>query len=219
MRKRLIFSSFIIILLTTFVNQDLIKKDSKLNIKKIYIENSKILTDFEIKNKLDFLYGKNILLLKSKTIEEALTDLEFIDSFQLKKKYPDEIKIKVFEKIPIAVLQNKRNKFYYTDKDDLVPYILIEKYKNLPVIFGNENNFKVFYSDLVNINFPIKIIKTFYLFESKRWDLVTQKNQIIKLPSKNYIDSLKNFISLKNSDNFDKYKLFDYRISGQLILK
>ena len=87
------------------------------------------------------------------------------------------------------------------------------------IIFGDEKNFKVFYSDLENINFPIKIIKTYYLFESKRWDLVTQKNQTIKLPSKNYIDSLKNFISLKNSDNFDKYKLFDYRISGQLILK
>ena len=162
MKRRLIFSSFIIILLTTFVNQDLIKKDSKLNIKRIYVENNKILSDFEIKNKLAFLYGKNILLIQSKTIEEALSDLKFIDSFQVKKKYPDEIKIKVFEKIPIAVLQNKREKFYYTDKDDLVPYILIEKYKNLPIIFGDENNFKVFYSDLENINFPIKIIKTFY---------------------------------------------------------
>jgi len=79
MRKRLIFASFIIILFTTFVNQDQIKKDSKLNIKRIYVENSKILSDFEIKNKLAFLYGKNILLLQSKTIEEALSDLKFID--------------------------------------------------------------------------------------------------------------------------------------------
>ena len=33
----------------------------------------------------------------------------------------------------------KKEQIYYTDKDDLVPYILIENIKNLPVIFYNEN--------------------------------------------------------------------------------
>ena len=62
-------------------------------------------------------------------------------------------------------------------------------------------------------------IKKFYLFESKRWDIITLENQIIKLPIKNYDLSLKNFIKLKNQTNFRKYKTFDYRINDQLILK
>ena len=56
-------------------------------------------------------------------------------------------------------------------------------------------------------------------FSSNRWDLEIYDEKIIKLPSKNYNKSLKNFMSLKEENNFDKYKVFDYRINNQLILK
>ena len=69
------------------------------------------------------------------------------------------------------------------------------------------------------VNFPLGEIKKFYLFESKRWDIVTKNNQIIKLPIKNYEISLQNFINFKNNINFGKYKIFDYRINNQIILK
>ena len=69
------------------------------------------------------------------------------------------------------------------------------------------------------ISFPIHLIKSFFLFESKRWDLLTKKNQTIKLPIKNYNSSLKNFLNLEGQANFEKFKIFDYRIMGQLILK
>ena len=75
------------------------------------------------------------------------------------------------------------------------------------------------YIDLKKINFPISLIKQFNFFESQRWDLLTYKNQTIKLPTKNYILSLKNFIKMESKVNFDKYLIFDYRIKDQLILK
>ena len=62
-------------------------------------------------------------------------------------------------------------------------------------------------------------IKKFYLFESKRWDILTKNNQIIKLPIKDYEISLQNFIDLKDQINFGKYQIFDYRINNQIILK
>ena len=75
------------------------------------------------------------------------------------------------------------------------------------------------YLNLKKNKFPLDDIKKFYLFETNRWDLVTKKNQTIKLPSKDYIKSLENFIFLKDQANFEKYKIFDYRINQQLILK
>ena len=72
---------------------------------------------------------------------------------------------------------------------------------------------------LKKINYPLNEIKKFYLFESKRWDIVTKENQTIKLPIKNYEISLQNFINLKDQINFRKYKTFDYRINDQIILK
>ena len=46
-----------------------------------------------------------------------------------------------------------------------------------------------------------------------------KKNQLIKLPTNDYLKSLENFLVLKDQVNFDKYRTFDYRISDQLILK
>ena len=48
---------------------------------------------------------------------------------------------------------------------------------------------------------------------------LTKNNEVIKLPSKNYIESLENYINLKNKSSFEKYKIYDYRINNQLILK
>ena len=49
--------------------------------------------------------------------------------------------------------------------------------------------------------------------------LETLNDKVIKLPSKNYNKSLKNFLNLVDKSAFKKYKVFDYRIKDQLILK
>ena len=43
--------------------------------------------------------------------------------------------------------------------------------------------------------------------------------KIIKLPTNNYRQSLNNFLEIKDNRNFDIYKVFDYRLDNQLILK
>ena len=147
-----------------------------------------------------------------------LQEFDFIDSIEIKKIYPNQIKVKIFEKQIIAIIQNKKEKNYYTNKG-LVNYKKLNGFEDLPIVFGDNKSFEIFYNDLAKIDFPISDIKKFYLFESKRWDIITLENQIIKLPIKNYDLSLKNFIKLKNQKNFRKYKTFDYRINDQLILK
>ena len=69
------------------------------------------------------------------------------------------------------------------------------------------------------INFPFNRITKFTLYEINRWDLETTNNKIIKLPSKNYLKSLKSYLELTKKLEFKKYKVFDYRINNQLILK
>ena len=101
----------------------------------------------------------------------------------------------------------------------LVDYEKQDEFKDLPTVFGNQNDFKNLYNTLNKINFPKDIIKNYYYFESKRWDLETSKKKIIKLPQKNYEESLINFINLSKQSIYDKYEIFDYRINNQLILK
>ena len=101
----------------------------------------------------------------------------------------------------------------------MIDYTDVANYKDLPVIFGNKESFTILYKNLKKINFPLELIKKYQLYESLRWDIEIYKNKIIKLPIKNYNQSLKNFMILRRENNLDKYNVFDYRINNQLILK
>lgn len=219
MKKRSLIALALLLLLTTFNSQKKFNLNSILKIEKIIIVNNFIVKKKYIKKKLSFLYDTNLFFLKTTNVEKQLIKISFIESFKIKKIYPNKLKITIFEKKPIVVLQNKQSKYYYTDKGDVINYINLKEFENLPIVFGDKENFKFFYDNLIKIKFPTNKIKKFYLFESKRWDLITKKNQTIKLPIKNYNKSLLNFMNLKYQGNFEKFKIFDYRINEQLILK
>ena len=218
MKKSLIGLIILFILLTTYTPKFNFIINSNLYIQEIKIENNSIIEADKIKKKLSFLYKENLFLLKVRDIEENLKSETFIESFSIKKIYPNMLKLIIVEKKPIAVLQNKKKKFYISNKGHLIDFIDIEKYNDLPTVFGNGRDFYSLYQDLQNIDFPLDMIKSFYFFESGRWDLIMHDDKVIKLPIKDYLFSLKNFMLSKTNSNFNNYKIFDYRIKDQLIL-
>ena len=187
-------------------------------IQDIKIENNKILNSRKILYELESLKGKSLLLVDKEIIRSAMKKFDFISSFEVKKVYPKTIKVKILEKIPVAIYTEDKNKFYISNKGDLIKYLEIDSYKNLPLLFGKKTNFNNFFEDLKNINFPIADIKSFHHFEIGRWDILLNNEKLIKLPQDNYKEMLKKFLSIKDNKSFDKYKIFDYRIKDQLIL-
>ncbi len=218
MKKRIVISVVVLIAFTTITSKQEIVI-SKFNLKKIEVENNFLLEEKDIKKLLGAFYDQNLIILKNSEIEKTLLQNTFIDGFNIKKKYPHTLKIKIFEKKPIAILINKKRKFYISEKIELINYVYLPNYNNLPYILGNADDFKIFYNNLNKINFPFDQIKKFTLYETKRWDLETKNNIIIKLPPKNYLKSIENFLSIKEEKNVKKYKVFDYRVNNQLILK
>tara|TARA_B100001063_G_C16702754_1_gene523497 strand:- start:660 stop:1316 length:657 start_codon:yes stop_codon:yes gene_type:complete len=218
MKKRALIAIALLILLTTITSQQKIVI-SKFNLKKINIENNFLLKEKDIKKLLVPIYNKNLIFLENTEIKKILMQNDFIDSFKIKKKYPDTLHIKIHEKKPIAILLNKKNKFYLSEKIDLIEFKFLSDYQNLPYIFGNKDEFQILYNNLIKINFPLDSIRKYILYETHRWDLETTNNNVIKLPSKNYIKSLENYLTLEKKNEFKKYEIFDYRINNQLILK
>ena len=218
MKKRVVTAIILLFLLTTINFQQKISF-SKFNLSEIKILNNSILKEKDIKSLLIPIYNKNLITLNYSEINKILMQNSFIESYNLKKKYPNTLIIKIFEKKPIAILVDKTNRFYLSEKIDLIEFNNLKDYQNLPFVFGDKQKFKIFYSDLKKMKFPLTSIKKYTLYEANRWDIETINKKILKLPPKNYILSLENYLSLKNTANFQKYKVFDYRIKDQLILK
>ena len=218
MKVHFIIGVALLILLTTItVNQKIII--TKFNIKEIILVDSISLKEKDVKRSLSVIYNKNLLFLKNKEIEEILVQFTSIESFYLDKKYPNTLKITIIEKKPIAILINNKKKFYISERLDQFEFNDKNFNQNLPIIFGNKDDFKIFYKNLIKIDFPVNLIIKYMLYESNRWDLETIDNKTIKLSSKNYVKNLKNYLNIKKKNNFKKFKVFDYRINDQLILK
>tara|TARA_B100000579_G_scaffold376036_1_gene341224 strand:+ start:1613 stop:2272 length:660 start_codon:yes stop_codon:yes gene_type:complete len=218
MKKSFFALIILFIFLTTYTPKFDFISDSYLSIKKIHIEGNSTLNSDEIVKKLNFLYRENLFFLNTGKIEKILKNENFIESFSIKKVYLNTLKIIIVEKEPVAILQNKKKKFYISNKGDFINFRDIERYKDLPIVFGNGKFFYSLYRDLKDIKFPLETIKSFYFFESGRWDLVMHDDKLIKLPIKDYLISLKNYMKSKKNNEFNNYKIFDYRIKDQLIL-
>ena len=104
MSKRITVALILFILLTTIIFEPKIDI-SKFNVEKIIIENNSLLKEKDIKMLLSQIYGKNLIFLKNTDIQKALERNEFIESF---KKNLSGIKIKIYEKKPIAILFKKK---------------------------------------------------------------------------------------------------------------
>ena len=218
MKKRIIIALILLISLTTITSDQKIIF-SIFSLKKITIENNSLLKENDIKKSLEPIYDKNLLQLNNKEIKKILLQNSLIDSFKIKKKYPNTLKIEIFEKKPIAILFDKKQKFYISEKIDLIDYNMLNIDNNLPYVLGNKDDFKIFYDNLRKIKFPFNSVKKYILYENNRWDLETLNNKTIKLSPQNYKDNLEHYLNLINKKEFKKYNLYDYRIKNQLILK
>jgi len=219
MRNKPIFGIALFILLSTFISQNKFAIN-KFEIKEIKIENNEILEDQELIDIFSFLYSKNIIFLNTYELKKKIHQNSFIKKIEIKKIFPDKVVIKVFEKEPIAILIDKHQKKYYVgEKIDLIDYRKIPIYENLPIVKGEQKSFKNLFNNLIKINFPTEQIHSYYFFKANRWDIEMIDKKIIKLPYKNYTEGLINFMSIRNKTNFEKYKIFDYRLNNQLILK
>ena len=144
MKSRLLLSLVFLLLFSTYKIQNNFNLSNYFSIDEILIENNKILNSTEIKNEFSFLYEKNLFFLKNKNIKKKLKQNSFVDSFEIKKIYPNKIIIKIFEKKPVAILQNKRKKYYFTDKGEVIKFLELKKYNDLPIVFGDKVSFSIF---------------------------------------------------------------------------
>ena len=219
MRNKPIFGIALLILFSTFIAQDKFSIN-KFEIKEIKIENNEILKDQELIDIFSFLYSKNIIFLNSYELKKNIDQNSFIEKIEIKKIFPDKLIIKVFEKEPIAILIDKYQKKYYLgEKTDLIEFRKILKYENLPIVNSEPKDFKKLFDNLIKINFPTEQIFSYRHFKVNRWDIEMIDKKILKLPEKNYNKSLTNFMSIKDKTNFERYKIFDYRLNNQLVLK
>ena len=224
MKKKNIFLWFVLFIFLTTYNLDLQEDpiSSFFKIKKIEINGIENADINRIQENLEIFNGQNIVLLDSKKIVQAIAGIDFVRDIKIKKIYPDQLKIIINEQNPVGVFIHNEEKFILFESGKITKNYN-KKFETLPLVHGkNANkNFKFFYKILQETNFEINIVDHFRYFEADRWDILLKDGKLIKLPSEydKSKESINRFLSIYKKKNFKKFKVFDFRVKNQIIMK
>ena len=163
-----------------------------------------------------------ILALKNQgTSKIILSNRTETKARDLKKIYPNLIKIKIKQADLLAITNQSSKKFYIGSNGKLIPLSKIEVPNyNLPFVYGKNSyiNFLELKKFVDKSNIEFKEINSFYYFPSNRWDIKTKNGLTIKLPEKKIFKSLQLAHVIKKNKQFKDNKIIDFRISNHIVV-
>ena len=221
-KKNLFIWLFIFIFLSTYsLNSAQKKKISIFLIENINIEGNVNVNTADLKNKLKEFYGKSLIFLNRKELSKIASQFVFIKEIKIKKIYPSTINILVKENEPLAILIENEKKILLLEMGNTTTNYIINNKENLPIVKGKgaKKKFYILYETLKRVNFQMDLINEINYFAIDRWDILLKNGKLLKLPTERLESSIEKFISIYDKDNFKNFKIFDFRINGQLILE
>jgi len=219
-KQKYIFLIIIFLFLTTINNTNFVNnKYFSTNIQSIQVVGLTEDLNSKIQERLSYLKNNNIFYINKELLEKEIDEYKYIESFKVSKFYPKKIILNLNQTNFLAITIKNNQKYILGSNGKLIKYELFNNYDNLPVIFGNfsTNDFLNFKKKFDQSLFKYKDIKFFFFYPSKRWDIQTIDNVVIKLPSKNTSLALKRAKKIIESKQFNN-NIIDLRITNQIIL-
>tara|TARA_B100000242_G_C42879592_1_gene408108 strand:+ start:22 stop:693 length:672 start_codon:yes stop_codon:yes gene_type:complete len=215
--KKLLIYFFLLIIVSSISNNSInnfkLNKTQEINISGLNEEdNLKLLN--EIKN----LSLDNVYFINKSEIIKIINANSLIEKYQVFKKYPSTINIKIMQTTFYAKINNEGKTFLIGSNGKLT--LNKSDYSELPYIFGkpNINEFLKLKKIIDKSKFSYKQIKDLYFFPSNRWDLKLKDDILLKLPNNFTYEKLDYLYEFLENYKGDSLNIVDARIDKQIIL-
>ena len=215
--KKILVYIFLLIIISSINNISLngFKFDKIQNIK---VTGLSIDENKSILNEIKSLNLNNIFFIDQNSIKNVLNLNALVENYEVKKKYPSSIEIKIDKTKFLAKISRNGKMLIIGSNGKLSSYD--EEKINLPFIFGNPDikEFLIFKKILDQSKFSYEQVENLYFFPSKRWDIRLKNNILVKLPRNSSVENLNNLYKILENYNIKKFTVVDGRINNQIIL-
>ena len=187
--KIVIYLLFLVILSTTCNKNISQQKNYNIVINKIEISGLSINNNLQLKEKLDNFFYKNIFFLRKEEINSIILKYNIIEEYNIKKIYPSKLDIDIKPTKFIAKISNN-NRLLVGSNGKLIENEITNE--TLPYIFGkfDSKEFLEFKEIIERSKFNFVDLKSIFFYSSKRLDILTIDEILIKLPKNNLLKSL-----------------------------
>ena len=215
-KKNYIFFYLIIFLILSSIHNSNFKNNNFFSVKKIEVIDLNNGGYSFLENKFTDLVGSNIFALNKKSFE-LINSINSIKSYNIKKIYPNQVKVYLESAVAIGLVKNSNEFIILGDNGKIID---LETFpKNIPEVTGTNDMEKIFQTiEIINkSNFDIKNIKKIIFFPSKRIDLELQNKKKIRFPINFAIDDLNFGYKVVNDKKFNQYIIIDLRVPNKVI--
>ena len=215
--KKVLVYFFLLIIVSSISNNSI--KNLKLNkTKKIYVSGLNDNDNQKLSNHIKNLNLENIFFINRSEIIKLVNSNSLIERYEVFKKYPSTIFIKIEKTNFYAKINNKGKTFLIGSNGKLT--LNEPDYSELPYIFGkpNINEFLKLKKIVDKSKFSYKQIKDLYFFPSNRWDLKLKNDILLKLPNNSTYETLDDLYEFLENYKGANFNIVDARIKNQIIL-
>ena len=215
--KKITIYFFLLIIVSSINNNSInnikFNKTQNIHVSGLSEKDNQILLN-EIKN----LNLKTIFYINKNELVNLLNEHSLIERYEVFKKYPSTINIKI-DKTNFFAKTNINGKTFLVGSNGKL--LLNEaNYSKLPYIFGKPDvqEFLKLKKAIDESKFSYQQIKNFYFFPSNRWDIKFKDEFILKLPNKFTNETLDQIYKFIESYKIKNFKIIDARVENQIIL-
>ena len=214
--KKYIFFYLIIFIILSSIHNSNFKNFNFFTINKIEVVGLNETDNLLLENKLTDLIGSNIFSLNKESFK-LINTINLIKSYDVKKIYPNQVKVNLEPAVAIGVVKYFNEKVILGNNGKIIN--LKNLPKNVPEVTGTNDIKKVFQTIKIfnKSNFNIKNIKKINFFPSERIDIELENDKKIRFPIDLTIRSLNFSKRLIEKEEFNKSKIIDLRIPGKII--
>ena len=177
-----------------------------------------------IKNIIKEYNNVNIFNVNLSTIYNKIIKNSWVKEAYIERVLPNTLKIKILEKKPIAIWQNKKNNELVTANGDVIYHGNVHIFKNdFPIIKGNKSkeNISSILRILESNKSLSKNIWSLTFINQRRWDLHFNQGLVVRLPAQNVNKAWNKIIKLQQNYNILNLRLteIDLRNPKQILGK
>ena len=215
-KKNYIFFLLIVFLILSSTHNSNFKYNNFFNVKKIEVVGLNKTDNAFLENKFTYLVGSNIFTLNKKSFE-LINSVNQIKSFNVKKIYPNQVKIYLESAKAIGFVKNMNELVILGNNGKIIESETLPK--NIPEVTGTNDMKKIFQTIEIikKSDFDIRKIKKINFFPSNRIDVEFENKKKIKFPINLKIDDLNFGFRVINDEKFNQVKIIDLRITNKVI--
>ena len=172
--------------------------DAGFGISQVHLAGNRRVPPETILAALGFEPGQSIFAADIHEARARLEKLDWVASADVKRRYPDDISVRIVEKLPFALWQSSNGVYVVERNGKVITNKGIEEFRRLPLLLGEGGSSA---SDIVDAVAQHRAtearVKAYQRVSERRWNLILDDGVIVKLPEAGWqkeLDALEHLI-------------------------